>query len=514
MTDPRAATPTRSTLALAAVLAALCAAAVGPAYVNHDAAWYLYMADRWFAGATLYRDVVDTNPPLIVWLTSVPAAIARVTGVSAPALFKLSVFAMAALSLFAAHRIVARAAPGRVFVLTSLATFLCLPFAKQDFGQREHLAVLLTLPYVLGAMAPGALGGRALTLTAGVLAGLGFAIKPHFVLAWAALEAVVVATRGRRALRPELLAAAAAAAVYVVVAAVAHPEYLGVAGQVREVYRGLNSSPAVLLRLREVQLWLAAAALFAALRWPPDDRLPAVAFAAATGFLGAALLQLKGWSYHLYPARVFLLLFLAAAALAILERAPALATLFRGGRRGLGYVFAAVLVVASARYVAEARRPVIPELVTPTIDLLRRQSPEGVAVLSMRTIIYPAFPAVNYSGVSWGLRHNSLWFLPGFYADQDRLRGGPFEARTPEGMPPLEREFFEQIVADLCRSRPELLAFEEALPAAPAGRRALDLRQYYGQSARLRPLLDGYERLESVGPFVYWRRQGAAACGR
>ncbi|PYR89845.1 MAG: hypothetical protein DMF84_22795 [Acidobacteria bacterium] len=70
------------------LLAALCLAAVGPAYVNHDAAWYLYMVDRWRDGASLYREVVDTNPPLIIWLTA-PAVLAHAAGIGAPLLFKL-----------------------------------------------------------------------------------------------------------------------------------------------------------------------------------------------------------------------------------------------------------------------------------------------------------------------------------------------------------------------------------------------------------------------------------------
>ena len=76
--------------AAAAVLAALCAAAAGPAYLNHDAAWYLHMVDVWLDGGTLYRSVIDTNPPLIVFLTAVPVLAARMLALFEPMAFMIA----------------------------------------------------------------------------------------------------------------------------------------------------------------------------------------------------------------------------------------------------------------------------------------------------------------------------------------------------------------------------------------------------------------------------------------
>src|SRR5207344_644954 len=59
------------TAAMAAVFL-MAAAAVFTRSLNHDAAWYLYMADALRGGSVLYRDVADTNPPLIVFLSLPP----------------------------------------------------------------------------------------------------------------------------------------------------------------------------------------------------------------------------------------------------------------------------------------------------------------------------------------------------------------------------------------------------------------------------------------------------------
>jgi hypothetical protein len=45
--------------------------------LNLDVAWYFVAARRWLDGARLYVDVLEVNPPLVIWLTSVPAWLLR-----------------------------------------------------------------------------------------------------------------------------------------------------------------------------------------------------------------------------------------------------------------------------------------------------------------------------------------------------------------------------------------------------------------------------------------------------
>src|SRR5918993_1748018 len=503
----------RSTAVVVGLLAALCALAAGLSYVNHDASWYLYVVQRAWHGATLYRDLIDTNPPLIVWLSAPPVVLADLAGIPAATMFKVYVFAAAAATLLAVDRIVRRTWPAHRFLLTTAAAFVTLPFVRTDFGQREHFSVLLTLPYVVAAAARSHCFSTVARVVIGVAAGLGFAIKPHFFAAWFGVELLAWRREGWPALRrAEFIAAAAACACYAIAATVATPEYFGVLDQVRRVYGGLDSPSAVLLRLPEVQLWIVAAALLVAIRWPAAARLHSTLFAASTGYLIAAVAQFKGWGYQLYPARAFTVLFLVAAVAVLLDILPGALSILRGGRRGLATVFAGAMLVASIRYVAEARRPVSPDLVTPLIAAIRTHAPDGpLTVLSMRTIIYPAFPSVSYTGASWGLRHNALWFLPRFYEDQDASGTGALQPHAPERMPTLERSFFDQIVEDLCRFPPRLLAIERAAPAAPAGRRALDLRAYYSQDSRAKRLFDSYHPVGAVGPFTLLTADSSAS---
>src|SRR3954454_16554474 len=49
--------------------------------LKDDIAWLLYVARRWLAGRELYVDVVEVNPPLIVWFSAIPLQVASVLGI-------------------------------------------------------------------------------------------------------------------------------------------------------------------------------------------------------------------------------------------------------------------------------------------------------------------------------------------------------------------------------------------------------------------------------------------------
>jgi hypothetical protein len=280
------------------------------------------------------------------------------------------------------------------------------------------------------------------------------------------------------------------------------------------VYGGLNSSAALLMRLPDTQLCMVGVALLALVRLPRAAcRACAVLLAVAIAFFVAALLQLKGWSYHLYPGRALMLLFFARFATGAMDGLPALTSALRGGARSVAALVLAALLASSGRYVLEARRPVDLDLVTPLVATIRARAPQGpVAVLSMRTLIYPAFPAVTYTGARWPMRHNSLWFLPGLYDSELRAPDAANRFRAPAAMSPLERGFYEEVIGDLCADPPALLLIEVAEPRAAAGRRALDLAAYYSQDARYLKLSQGYERLNSIGPFTVYHRIAHSSC--
>ena len=113
-------------------------------------------------------------------------------------------------------RVVRRPIP----VFAAIGTIL-LVVPAGDLGQREHLLVAAVLPYLalFACSLDGARPGRREAVAAGVLAGLGCALKPRYGAVFAVLECLALA-RGMRTCRLKPLAAIAAFAGYGVLVAV------------------------------------------------------------------------------------------------------------------------------------------------------------------------------------------------------------------------------------------------------------------------------------------------------
>ena len=497
----------------------LAAWAVFTRSLNHDAAWYLYMADAMRGGARLYRDIADTNPPLIVFLSLPPIWLAALFHLSQAAAFNIYVFALAGASVAVCSWITARGWPGASIEIRGLLAvtiaFCLLPFVRLDFGQREHLAVILMLPYVWLMAFPGERGvSRGSAMLIGAAAGLGFAVKPHFAMPWALLEILLFVREGfapRTLRRPAFATAVATVAVYVAYVLLFVPQYAEVFRDVQQFYGGLDSPLSALVRLPDIAGWIAATTLLAAFRLSGDTQRPVlVFFAAATGFIAAGLLQFKGWSYQMYPGRAFLVVYFIVFAVAVLQSAPALTSILRGGIRSICLVIVLGLLATSGRYLAESRHPTGVDIVPALVDLINKQTPHGpVAQISMRTQMYPGFPAVNEAGVKWSLRFPTLFYLPGLYEKELLLPDSELKFREPAAMSATERRYFTEVVDNLCAAPPSVLILEPPIPRAPAGRRSLDLVAYYGQDPRFKRLFAGYTPIGWLGSFTIYGQSGS-----
>src|SRR5690349_1957139 len=92
---PRPVVTALSLLLLTTVIAVILFVALRSP-LKDDVAWLLYVARRWLAGRELYVDVVEVNPPLIVWISAVPIRLAGWLGID-PQLTAIPFFVAAVL---------------------------------------------------------------------------------------------------------------------------------------------------------------------------------------------------------------------------------------------------------------------------------------------------------------------------------------------------------------------------------------------------------------------------------
>jgi hypothetical protein len=407
-------------LALAPAAAFLLMVLAPP--LNHDVAAILNFAERWIGGERLYRDLIDVNPPLIFVLTAVPAAIARWTPLDGAQAMILCVLALCGLSwrlTFLLRRGRAEGAVERA--VTDALVPLVLLLAAYDVGQREHLMVVFAIPYAMLAArrAEGMDTPRPLAIATTVGAALGFALKPHFLAVPLLVEGFVLVRRGWPALRdplPWIMASIWLA--YLAALATLLPDYFDfVLPLVLGFYLDNGGLGLVDVLVTER---LGPAALALGLIAPLLVRRGAGGVARllgliALGALVSAVVQHKGWSYHVVPVAVATSL---AGGIAVARWLDANLA-HRRPETGPMLALAAALAVAAVHVRGESPWRQVWYGASPAGQLaatLRREV-AGERLLVLSPDIYPVYPALNYARARSTLRTMNLWMLVGAYPD-------------------------------------------------------------------------------------------------
>jgi hypothetical protein len=417
-------------LALLPVLVFLPMLAAPP--INHDVAAVLSFSQRWYAGERLYVDLIDVNPPLIFVLNLVPAALADLTGLDGVVALQIVLFAFGFAMWALALRVRDRAAEppilrGLLDVLPGLMVFAC----GYDFGQRETLMVACATPYLLVAARREVGEVPRARIAAAVLAAVGFALKPYFLGIPALVELVVLLGRAhhgndwRAAIRDSLSdpvpwTLAAVWVAYLVGIKLLFPEFLGVVVPlVWDFYLdqgGLSALQVLLVPRLATALCLLVPLLLLTLRQRrrPTAALARMSAAAAIGALASAMVQHKGWTYHVVPVELMALALATVLAARWLDAGGA--ERLPGGARAA----TALLACVFALYCVEAGEAPWNEIgydrsdAAHLTDLLRAEAAdERVLVLSPG--IAPIYPALNYSHGHMTLRTMNMWLLEGAY---------------------------------------------------------------------------------------------------
>lgn len=452
---------------LPAVLVALAGIVAQIAYPpNDDAAWLMTVARRMTEGAALYSaDLVEINPPLIIWMTWLTVGLADVVGVEAVTAWRLFVGAMVFLSLWLSARCLAASREPEdrhvhsVLLVAVAAVCACLPGYQS--GQREHFIVLWFTPYLLATAAAVAGSPPPFVIRAGAGLGLGLALalKPHYALAVLLVEAGVVAhQRSLRGLvRPLLLVAAAVGAAYLAVVAVCCPGFYAFALPLALRYYHVYST----LEMQPVHL-VYGVAMVAAVVLTSQPRVAALRcrlFAlAGVGAYGAFVLQNRGWPYHFLPAKSFFLIAVSGAVAAWAGRrfaswpAPRGRVLLRGAALVLVLLSIGSIWQQAWAFQGTRQARVIRNVARYLNGVDFGDGERRFAALSLT--LFPAFPVNEMLHARWCSRFSCLWILPGI-VDAETRRNGTGEATG--------RAYLEGAVCnDFEKWRPTVVLVEES----------------------------------------------------
>ena len=441
--------------------------------LGHDQVSYIFEADRFLAGDEIYGPhLAETNPPLIIWFSTVPVILAHHLSLSAVSWFRYIVLFLICCSTAWCARLLRRSgklAGGVALTLYSLFVIAVeLNIGAYDLGQREHLLIILLLPYLL-AVATGVVSRLSPVERGalGLVAGCAIWFKPQDVLIVVALE-LVLALRARtlrRILSIEFIATVLTASALFVLVLVFTPLYVHqVVPLLSNVYwaLGTNTTASLLLSSTHyIAAVLAALLGYILLRHKlRDPTTPIVLLACSLAAYIAYAVQHTTWSYHQYPHRALYLLALAYLVLDLLhpslgglEKSP----LFSGWPAVAlsGCVILLICVVALhpkiARY--RAKNPAS----TP-LDLFLDQVKPGTTVSALSTSV-PALASVYDHGLPWGSRFAHLWMMPAIIQNEmgRTSLSSPYKQLSPQltsGLAALQRQ---EVTEDLNYWHPDLV---------------------------------------------------------
>jgi len=444
--------------------------------LNHDVAAILDFTQRWIGGEALYARLLDPNPPLIFLLNLLPTYLGTYTGLDAVVALQGCVLLLGAVVWWLASRVRRLSDEGSIERhFLDVAPVFVLLGAGYDFGQREHLMALGALPYLFlsARRARGEPGAHRFAVA--ILAAVVFALKPYFLGVPALVELYVLLSLGWRPyLRdPVPWVMAAVWVTYLGSLPILFPDYLKVVlPLISSNYLGgtiwetvLQPRMAIALVLLIPLVWIA---------FLGRDALVKISALAAVAATVSALMQRKGWSYHIVPIELFGCVLAGTLAARWLD-------LRHSARRKDPQLMAAGLSMLCVLFVVSSGEAPWRELGFRNADeqtelkalLVQSARNERVLVLSPR--IWPVYPALNYVHAHQTLPSMSLWVLQGAY--RECLPGGR-QYRELGEMGLAERTLFQTVVREFAADPPKVVAIDQ-IPGMPNCGQDFDLLAYF-----------------------------------
>lgn len=458
--------------------------------LNADVAWLLTVGERMLDGQRLYTDILELNPPMSALLYLPTVALGRWLGIPPEPLVVVAVLLLSLACLGFCLLILRRAGMIDDVALWWLVGIAALAgFPGGNFGEREHIGVILLLPVlaVAAVRQKGHAAALRVSLVAGIAAGLVMTIKPHF-----ALPILLIALHGgvsARSWRPIINLTHVVGGMvligYGLVIWLVFPSFISeMLPLASDAYVGdRRGFVPLLVGFPTLPFWIMLAGLALVYRREALAAPSVQVVLAAIGFFLVYLVQGKGFAYHLLPANVLLVIVFAQCFIA------------RNGRDYRRPIFIALATLALS----------FPSLVLLRGDAVRndllavlKPMGPGLAIANMTAHLDVGSPLHRQLGADLVNSGPCLWITLGavrraIATDDDSLR---------QRMKALEAFERERLAADLNASPPDIIL---------AGADRFDWIGWARQDESLAALLDEYELLKAVGsdamPIQIWQRR-------
>jgi hypothetical protein len=386
--------------------------------LNWDVSWLMHASQSLVHGGKYVKDFFELNPPLILFLY-VPAVVcAKTFSISLILALRLYIFSLATLSLWICAAILKKLIPDKIllglFILMLSVVYLIFPV--YEFGQREQLLVMFTMPYLLivSSRLQNIPVKTSSAMLLGLLAALGFGLKPHFIIVLGLIELFYIFQKKSLLawMRPETLSILALLGLYVLSVLIFFKEYIYfiVPFASHFYYAGFNNTWFELLgNYITIFCDLSALLFFIQFKNNPDKMLCWTLLLAMLGSLIFYILQETLWYYHVLPAFSFAFLILVVLFYGFCKQTP---------RNFPNYLFAGVMAiiffsapvyVIAYKITHSAERK---QEFTQLISFLHENAYQKLVYFFTSSAAF-TYPLIDYSGAISHARLAFLGWVPG-----------------------------------------------------------------------------------------------------
>ena len=479
-------------------------------FISWDVSWYITAVQRFLAGGTYHNDFFETNPPMILYLYSLPVYLAHWFHFNVYTFLRLFYFVVSVGSLGLCYVFLKkiyhddRHSLGLMLVGLGFCYWI-LPV--YEFMQRDYLMFLFVLPYVFSVVlrANSVALNKWLMLFIGVLAGLGVGLKPYFLCVPVLLELflMIYSRRWLSGFRVETLTIIATLFVYLAVIAWLNPDYYTqVLPWVLFIYPYSMSYPqsSLLLAALLPVFYLSVILGLASLPWSRKRCFLWVLLIANISFLFSYLLQAKPWYYHLFPAigaSTLLLLFLIRESV----KRTTVATLI--------VLTVSVLTLAAFPFAQTCRllglylqhNNVLDTDFVKLLHLIRHYRHKGKLYM-LSGGVAPFYWFVPYVPIESASRFPMLWPVSGMVhlAEQET---SVVKLNRMLGM---RQKLFDMVVEDFSENQPGVVVVDAGLNKRYLQDSEFDYIKFFSQDARFRTLWRAYHYVAFVDGYAVYVR--------
>ncbi len=454
-------------------------------------------------GGRYFYEFMELNPPLFPVLMFPVQLAHRLTGLGVHPLFIVWISILIASSSAVVFRELTKVVDdgSASCVWLAIGVEAVLFFVPQlDFGQRDHLGVVLLLPALAGLAArePETPTTRRDWFIA-VMGAFGLLMKPHLLILGCSVYAMRLAQERnwRVLIEAPVLAGLVVSCLYVGAILIFFPEWLLVAKMASLVYSTFDTANGWFTNRTFVSVVaiLGLAALNQLLATGKERSLGHLLAAAAAGALASYVLQHKDFEYHFVPTKVLLYLLAGLVAMSVMKMGATIAAsqrlhgwaqMVQRYRCPILSVFALLfLSITVNRTNINAQSEAVDEW--RLVQFLQLNN-AGQRIASFSTALWPAYPLPAYRTSMPAWRWAQPWPIA-WIALQER-EGRASEANTVQ----MSRDLREMVKEDFRRFDPDALLVDES-----AGMQAItgkfEMLEWFRRDPELARILDEFERV-------------------